>query len=451
MYFEKDTIIAPATAVGVGAISIIRLSGPDAYTFLGGCFTPFKESTILSSHHLTYGSIVDVEGNVLDQVMAVYMRAPASFTCEDVVEVHCHANPYIVKHILNHFTSMGARLADPGEFSYRAFMNGRIDLSEAEAIAELIEAGSDTSTRIALQHLKGSMSAMAHELRDQLFQMLVLVEAYLDFPEDEVENVHINMLNHSVDEILKKVQALLYTFHTGKVMRDGLSILILGKPNVGKSSLLNYFLGHDRAIVTEIPGTTRDFIEEHITLGHLPVKLVDTAGLRDSTDIVEQTGVKQALDKIKDVDLVLYVVDGTQPDIPNFDLDEVPLESTPYILVVNKCDKFDTNTLGLSHEYVCVSAVTGDGMELLKDAIKAKFTVPESVDSSVITEQRHYDIFVQVKDEVYAFKAGLQQQLPGEFLACHLRDAMSSLGRITGETVPEDILNHIFTKFCVGK
>lgn len=329
MYPDHDTIIAPATAVGVGAISIIRLSGPDVYTYLNACFKPIDRSTALSSHRLTYGSIDDEQGNILDHVMAVYMRGPSSFTCEDVVEVHCHANPFVVKYIIKRFTAMGARFAEAGEFSYRAFMNGRIDLSEAEAIAELIEAGSDTSARIALQHLEGSVSVMTGELRDQLFQMLALVEAYLDFPEDEVDSIHINMLDESAHKILNQLDHLISTFRTGRVLREGLSVLILGKPNVGKSSLLNYLLGHDRAIVTEIPGTTRDFIEEHITLGHLPVKLVDTAGLRDSADIVEQTGVKRALDKIEDVDLVLYVVDATECNDSAIDFSDLPLEIHP--------------------------------------------------------------------------------------------------------------------------
>lgn len=451
MYSDSDTIIAPATAVGVGAISIIRLSGPDAPIFLNRCFTPVKGSTTLTSHHLTYGFIDDAQGNILDHVMAVYMRAPASFTSEDVVEVHCHANPYVVKHIIKRFTVMGARFAEPGEFSYRAFIRGRIDLTEAEAVAELIEAGSDTSARIALQHLEGSVSAMAETLREQLFQVLALVEAYLDFPEDEVDNIHINMLNDSVDTVLNQIDKLISTFHTGRILREGLSILILGKPNVGKSSILNYLLGHDRAIVTEVPGTTRDFIEEHITLGHLPVKLVDTAGLRDSVDIVEQTGVKRALDKIKDVDLVLFVIDATEVDTLSVDLANVNLNETPYLIVVNKSDKIDIDSFALECEHICVSAVTGYGMDSLKQEIESKFTVPESVDSSVITEQRHFDIFAQVKEEVCAFKAGLDDCLPGEFLACHIRDAMSCLGRITGETEPEDILNHIFAKFCVGK
>lgn len=451
MYSDSDTIIAPATAVGVGSISIIRLSGQDAHSFLTRCFTPAKGTSEPSNHRLTYGIIDDGQGNILDHVMAVFMPASASFTREDVVEVHCHANPYVVKNIIGRFTDLGARFAEAGEFSYRAFMNGRIDLTEAEAIAELIEAGSDVSARIALQHLEGSVSAMADTLNKHLFHMLTLVEAYLDFPEDEVDNIHLNLLHDSVDTVLEHIDNLISTFRTGRVLREGLNILILGKPNVGKSSLLNYLLGRERAIVTNVPGTTRDFIEEHITLGHLPVKLVDTAGLRESEDIIEQTGVKRALDKIKEVDLVIYVLDGTEPDTLNYDLDCLHLNDTPYLLVVNKSDKFDPRMLHLKHDHICVSAVTGSGIDLLKNEIESKFTVPEGADSSVITEQRHFDIFVQVKDDVSAFKSGLKEQLPGEFLACHIRDAMSCLGRITGETVPEDILNHIFSKFCVGK
>jgi tRNA modification GTPase len=392
-----------------------------------------------------------VKGEIIDQVMAVYMQAPASFTCEDVVEIHCHANAFIVREILKRFTDLGACFAEPGEFSYRAFMNGRIDLAEAEAIAELIDAGSESSAKIALQHLEGGISKMAENLHAQLFNMLTLVEAYLDFPEDEVDNIHINMLNTSTHEVLEQLERLISTFQSGKVMREGLSVLILGKPNVGKSSLLNHLLGKDRAIVTELPGTTRDFIEEHITLGHLPVKLIDTAGIRDSEDLVEQTGVRRALDKIHDADLILYVVDGTEVTQLQTDLDTLDFKEIPYILVVNKADKIKVSSLDLDRSFICVSAVTGYGMDELKYEIESKFAIPEGADNGVITEQRHFNIFSQIIKEVSLFKEGLDNHLPGEFLACHIRDAMSSLGRITGETVPEDILNHIFSKFCVGK
>jgi tRNA modification GTPase len=450
MFTRDDTIIAPATAVGIGAISIIRLSGSCAKTYLEASFTPAKHGANIVSHRLIYGVLKDTSLQVIDHVMAVYMQGPASFTGEDVVEIHCHANPYIVKQILSVFRQHGARYAEAGEFSYRAFVNGRIDLSEAEAIAELLEAGSDTSAKIALQHLEGSISALAQQLHEQLFQILVLVEAYLDFPEDEVENVHLDMLHQSADLVIDHIQQLISSFSCGRVMREGLSILILGKPNVGKSSLLNYLLGRDRAIVTDIPGTTRDFIEESITLGHLPVKLVDTAGLRESDDVIEQSGVQRALERVDDVDLILYVIDGSDFD-PDNPLEQLNFGSTPYLVVLNKADKVDVSSFEFDFEHICVSALSGYGIDNLKRKIEETFMVPESADSVVITEQRHYDIFHQVLNEVLEFKQGLSQYLPGEFLACHIREAMSLLGRITGETVPEDILNHIFSRFCVGK
>lgn len=456
MLNTEDTILAPATAVGVGAIAIIRISGSTALECLERCFTPARTPSILQSHVLTYGTIVNKHGIAIDHVMAVYMQAPASFTREDVVEIHCHSNTFVVRQILELFVEMGCRLAEAGEFTYRAFMHGRIDLSEAEAIAELIDAGSITSARVAMQHLNGSISAIAAQLHEQLVQMAALIEAHLDFPEEEVDFVNTDTLASEVDAVLSTLDSILSTFYAGKVLREGLSVLILGEPNVGKSSLLNNLLGYDRAIVSDTPGTTRDFIEEQITLGHLPIRLVDTAGLRASSDAIEQTGVQFARDKAKDVDLILYVVDGSLPQVSLSAAAEFFDSDIPVIVVVNKADKFtdkgfNAKCFGLKHPVVCISALTGFGVDVLKENVEREFSVPATSDSSVLTEKRHFDIFSQVKNDIVSLKQGLAEQLPGELLACHIYAAMSSLGRITGETVPEDILNQIFSKFCVGK
>lgn len=456
MLSTDDTIIAPATAVGVGAIAIIRISGADSLKYLENCFKPARTHSTLKSHVLTYGTIVDTFAVAIDHVMAVYMQAPASFTREDVVEIQCHSNTYVVRQILELFVEMGCRLAEAGEFTYRAFMHGRINLAEAEAIAELIDAGSTTSAKVAIQHLEGSISSVAMQVHEHLLQIASQVEAYLDFPEDEVDFIHISSLTERVDTVLATLDSILATFYTGKVLREGLSILILGEPNVGKSSLLNYLLGYDRAIVTDIPGTTRDFIEEQITIGHLPVKLVDTAGLRVSNDIIEQTGVQRARNKAKNVDLILYVVDASIARISWDGVEEFLQSDIPVIVVANKADKCPTRPfvpeyLNCGGSCVSVSALTGFGIDGLKQMIEQEFCVPATSAGNLLTEKRHFDIFTQVNNELISFSKGLAGGLPGELLACHIYAAMGALGRITGETVPQDILNQIFSKFCVGK
>ena len=451
MYESSDTIIAPATAVGMGTITILRLSGSDSLKLLRQFFVPKSSKSSLSSHMLVYGKILDTSAELVDYVMAVYMQKPHSFTCEDVVEIHCHSNRYIVKKIIDLMINAGARQAEPGEFSFRAFINGRIDLSEAEAIAELIGSSSSFSTKIALRHLEGNIFQLALQLKEQLVDSLALIEAYLDFPEDEVDYIHIDMLNTNIAAVSNTLDAVLSTFHSGKVLRDGISILILGEPNVGKSSLLNCLLGSERAIVTNIPGTTRDFIEEHLFIGHLPVKLVDTAGLRHTDDVIEKTGVLRAKNKIKDADLILFVLDGSDYKESMQIFNSMDFLDVPCVLVFNKSDLFDIDSVDCDYPHICVSAKHKTSIDKLENLIVSFFDTGVDVESIVITEQRHYDLFCSVQQEITSFGEGLKDNIPGEFLACHLREALGCLGRITGETVPEDILNQIFSNFCVGK
>ncbi|MBE0599646.1 MAG: tRNA uridine-5-carboxymethylaminomethyl(34) synthesis GTPase MnmE, partial [Desulfuromonadales bacterium] len=310
-----DTIVAPATPPGEGGIGILRLSGPRAAEILQSFFRPSRGSGPLASHRLYHGRLITRQGICADEVMAVVMRAPRSYTREDVAEIHCHGGPQVMRRLLDLFIESGIRLARPGEFTLRAFLNGRLDLAQAEAVIAVIRSASEAASQVALQQLAGKLSQAIHTIRDQLVEVLALIETEVDFPEDELELPSRQALQERVEVARGEIDQLLASFDTGRTLREGMAVLILGKPNVGKSSLLNALLGEARAIVNPAPGTTRDTIEENLNLGGIPLRLVDTAGIRHTTDPIEAEGVRRARAKIPSADLVLLVVDGSQaPD-----------------------------------------------------------------------------------------------------------------------------------------
>jgi len=454
---DTDTIIASATPAGEGGIGILRISGRNAENLLRHFFKPIGPISSLESHRLYLGTFEDRDGNLIDEVMSVVMRAPKSYTREDVAEVHCHGGLVIMRRIMDQFIDGGARLARPGEFTFRAFINGRLDLCKAEAVIDLIRARSESAGRIAAAQLKGSVSRTIHEFQSEIADLLALVEAYIDFPEEDIEFADQEQLRFSSVSIFSRIESILKNFDFGRILREGLSVLILGKPNVGKSSLLNILLGESRAIVTDIPGTTRDTIEENLVLSGVPLRLIDTAGVRTTNDPVESEGVFRAQNKIFSADLVLLVIDGSRPTDSD---DLLALEfcrESKILLVQNKAD---LSTVELDERFVVfprvsVSTRTGEGIDRLKEAIVGLVHGDQAVGEvsmdTVFSDRRHREALVRCSASVQHFIDLLSEGASPEFLALDLRDALHALGEITGETTPEDILDRIFTRFCIGK
>lgn len=452
-----DTIVAPATPPGEGGIGIVRLSGPQAGLLLAGAFRGRVSPAAMASHHLYRGRLCQSDGGPVDDVLAVIMRAPHSYTGEDVVEVHCHGGTQLLRSVLDLFLLAGARLAQPGEFTQRAFLNGRLDLAQAEAVAALIGARSAQAARVALSQLEGRLSRQLHQYTDTLRELLLLVEAHIDFPDDDLGRLDHPAVAARASGLQAAMTELLRTFDAGRALREGVSVLILGRPNVGKSSLLNALLGEARAIVTDIPGTTRDTVEEHLVLGGVPLRLVDTAGVRETADPIELEGVRRAREKALAADLVLLVVDASQPltaeDCMAMEL--APPERT--VLVLNKSDLppgCDPAGLTKFPRRVAVAARCGGGLRELQVAVVEYFCGAggsDLQDSVVLAERRHREAVVAASGAIERFLAAEAAGEPLECLALELREALAALGQITGETTPDDILEQIFGRFCIGK
>ena len=452
-----DTIVAPATPPGEGGVGIIRLSGPRAAELLGAVFRGRVAAAAMVSHHLYHGRLCRADGTALDDVLAVVMRAPRSYTGEDVAEVHCHGGSLLLRSALDLFLAGGARLARPGEFTQRAFLNGRLDLTQAEGVAALIGARSEQAARAAMAHLDGRLSTCLHQYTDALRELLTLLEAHIDFPDDDLGAFDRAALSRRALAIRSEMAELLETFDTGRALREGVSVLILGRPNVGKSSLLNALLGEARAIVTDIPGTTRDTVEEQLVLGGIPLRLVDTAGVRDTTDPIEQEGVRRARVKAEAADLVLLVIDQSQPLTAE---DRMAIALAPpqrTVLVRNKSDLpqccADADLDGFPRQ-VAVSAKAGAGLAALQAVLVDFFAgaAGASLEGGVVlTERRHREALLAALAAVDRLLAASDSRQPLECQAMELREALAALGQITGETTPDDVLEQIFSRFCIGK
>ncbi|WP_057979558.1 tRNA uridine-5-carboxymethylaminomethyl(34) synthesis GTPase MnmE [Caloramator mitchellensis] len=456
----NDTIAAISTAIGEGGIGIVRMSGDDSLNILSKIFKSPKDKDIkkIKSYTMHYGFIIDPETNeTIDEVIVSYMKAPNTYTREDIVEINCHGGVVAVRRVLATVLNNGARLAEPGEFTKRAFLNGRIDLSQAEAVIDLIRAKTDDSMSIAVNQLKGKLSEKIESLMDRLLGALAHIEATVDFPEDDVDELVINKLNNNLKSLVEEIDYLIKNAETGKILREGLRTTIVGKPNVGKSSLLNALLQEKRAIVTDIPGTTRDVIEEYINIEGIPIILVDTAGIRKTVDVVEKIGVEKSKEYLENADLIIFMVDASRPlEGEDFEIIDL-IKHKNVIVVANKVDlpqKIDFNLLKENFSIIVKASVKAEhGIDAIKEKIvdlvyQGKVTTKNDV---LVTNIRHKDTLIKAKEIIQKGIETLNSGLPLDLASIELKDGYLKLGEITGDTVAEDIIDRIFCDFCIGK
>ena len=456
-----DTIVALATPTGRSGIGVIRLSGPDALPIAAKLVGDDSFAPEPRSAHLR--QLYD-GGEVVDEAIVTYFKAPHSFTGEDVVEISCHGSPVLLRQVIDICLVQDARMADAGEFSLRALANGRMDLAEAEAIRDLIEAQTTASARQAIRQLRGELSNELQPLKDKLLDVIVILESALEFVEDDLPEMQAESVKEKLREIANETDELATTYKAGKLIRDGLRVAIVGRPNVGKSSLFNRLLGTDRAIVTEIAGTTRDQLHERFTIGDIPISLIDTAGLRETSDTVESIGVERSKAIMADADLVLVMLDASEEitDEDHAIIDSV--NGLTFIVALNKIDKrpsYDIDHMiaaehsSLAHlrdKLVPVSAKTGEGIDELEKAIVAPFSAEDAATSGfLVTDARHHDLLLRAGSEIAHSLEQLEQKVSEEIILVGLHNALRYLGEITGETTTEDMLTRIFSTFCIGK
>ncbi|MDF2503230.1 MAG: tRNA modification GTPase TrmE [Clostridium sp.] len=457
---EFDTIAAIATALGEGGISIIRISGKNSVNIVDSIFVPKSGDSILNikPYTMRYGNIVEsgTKDNI-DEVIISFMKGPRSFTAENVIEINCHGGIFSTKRILEEVLKAGARMAEPGEFTKRAFLNGRIDLSQAEAVMDIITAKTDASMKAAVMQSEGRISKEINTLREELLELIAHIEATVDYPEDDLEELTSENTGKKLKIILYKIQLLINSADEGKILRDGLSTAIVGKPNVGKSSLLNALLEEKRAIVTEIEGTTRDVIEEYINVSGIPIKLIDTAGIRQTEDVVEKIGVEKSKKKIDEADLVIFILDSSR-NLDEKDLDIIRyIKNKKYIILLNKIDlpkKINREDLkGLDSKYIIdISAKNGFGIDRLKKLVKELFFNGEiKSEDLIITNTRHKAALIKAKSNCEEAINALKNTSAIDLASIDIRNAWYDLGYITGDTMEEDLIEKIFKNFCLGK
>ncbi len=467
--YPEDTIAAVATPPGEGGVGIVRISGPKALYVAQAVFAPARDTCEIRPLRLYYGTIKDPStGRAVDDGYMVYMKGPRSFTGEDTVELHCHGGLLVTKKVLEAVLSAGARTAGPGEFTRRAFLNGKLDLSQAEAVCDLIRAQTESAMRSARGRLKGGLSRRVNSIKEILLDLLVRVEAELDFAEDEIEETPSGTLSEGIERARGEIEELVATYEQGRILREGVKAAILGRPNTGKSSLLNILLREERAIVTDVPGTTRDVIEEVVVIRGLAVRLMDTAGLRDTVDEVESIGVERARERVKEAALVLFVVDSSSGDFSgDRELLETTLGMSPdkkVVVVANKMDlvgekeriRGEVEKAFTGRPVVFISAFREEGIgdleeKIVEEAVGRRHAATEADPGELVTSLRHKEALLRALEGLERAGAAVENGLAREFIATDLRWSVDRLGEITGETTTEDILDRIFSSFCIGK
>lgn len=467
--FFDDTIVAPATVPGTGAVTVLRVSGPEALRIVGDvvkCKSKSIEST--PGYSIRYGIVYGDDGQPVDEVLVSVFRAPHSYTGEDSAEITCHASSFVASEILRLLCNAGARMASPGEFTRRAFVNGKMDLAQAEAVADVISSSNSASLRIAMNQLRGGFSSELRDIRSRLVEIASLLELELDFSEEDVEFADRTKLAALLDDVLDRVGNLASSFRFGNAIRNGIPVAIVGAVNAGKSTLLNSLLGEDRAIVSDVPGTTRDTVEETMALGGLLFRFIDTAGLRDSSDMVEIIGISRSYKKLSEASVVMVLLDSTASEEENETLisdivSRIDLSAQKLIVLFNKVDilapninvtLLNNNVSNSDNKYfkLYISAKTGFGLDLLKNAlISTQKDLTLDSGQTVVTNSRHYEALRKAGAALEKVRTSLSSGITPDLLAEDLREAINHLGTITGEVTPDEVLGEIFGRFCIGK
>jgi len=458
---EEETIAAISTPFGESGIGVVRMSGSSAEAIARKLFKPKRDQSCFISHHFQYGEIIDTEsGKAVDEVLIVVMKSPKTYTKEDIVEIHCHGGYFILQKVLELVLMQGARMAHPGEFTKRAFLNGRIDLTQAEAVIDMIKAKTMVGLEIANQQLKGWLYREMAQLKTSLVQHLAFIEALIDFPEEEIEPIPLREMEQDIEGMVRKLEGWVTSYEEGKIFREGISCAIIGKTNVGKSSLLNVLLKEERAIVTPIPGTTRDVIEEVLNIYGIPVRLIDTAGLRKARDSIEQEGVRRAKERLVDSDFVLLMLDGSRAlDEDDKEIFE-EVKGKKRVVILNKDDLPQEISIDevknrfMDDPMVSISALKSEGIDDLKRTIYTSLVqrdVRATPEHLIVANIRHKAALTEIKKYLSNAMKSMEEGTSLEFIAFEIRSALEAVGELVGETTSEEVLNRIFEQFCIGK
>jgi len=452
---ELDTIAAIATPPGPGGVGIVRVSGPRAWQIADGIFQSLEKPSAAKGGTFLHGKVIAADGAEIDEALCLIFRAPKSYTGEDTIEIQGHGGPVVLKKILRRCLDAGARMAEPGEFTKRAFLNGKLDLVQAEAVADLIHAQSDRAAKAALEQLEGGLSKKFNALYDGLMATAADIETTLDFVEDELPDDVFPNLGKKLDESFRQLEDLLATWDEGRLLREGARVVIMGRPNAGKSTLFNALLGHDRAIVTELPGTTRDILEETFVLDGVPLRILDTAGLRETECLIEQEGIRRARAHSAAADIAIYLIDSSQPVSPEDGLHLGKLNPASTVVILNKADKKITNNqYSITNiQMVETSLIKGAGIAEVKAAVAVKLGGVSHTPAHAVISERHRDLLETARIELEQARERIAEggELGAAPAAEHLRAALEALGQVTGRVYHNELLDNIFSRFCIGK